>query len=254
MSTYMAFCAAATTDWPGVQSHLNKLKATARSLDLSLDGPLELLVLYLTGIYHQGIGNLDMALQIFRNNAFDLPLEANRIQPMSSAAQVERDIALLAALNTLWIVQGGHRKDFSRNSDLIAKLHLLCENHPNKDIQTAFNLVVATVETHPPAPLYQVKNCLRAALNGAQTTANTQFLCITLSVMCSRFFSNVVGAQAEKSAQAASVQAQKSGNVLWRSVADGMLAQCYELNGKTSEAKTTRDQALNFARIALPES
>ena len=112
---------------------------------------------------------------------------------------------------------------------------------------------MATVETHPAAALFQVKNCLRAALNGAQTTANTQFLCITLSVMCNRFFSNVVGAQAEKSAQAASVQAQKSGNILWRSVADGMLAQCYEVNGKTADAKFTRDQAFKLAQMALPD-
>jgi len=91
-------------------------------------------------------------------------------------------------------------------------------------------------------------------LSGARTTANTQFLCITLNVMCNRFFSNVVGAQAEKSAMAASVQAMRSGNILWRSVAEGMLAQCYEVQGKHTEAQATLEQAQSFARLALPDS
>jgi hypothetical protein len=72
--------------------------------------------------------------------------------------------------------------------------------------------------------------------------------------MCNRFFANVVGAQAEKSALAASVQAQKSGNVLWRSVADGMLAQCYEVNGKATDAKVTMGQAVKLAQMALPDA
>jgi hypothetical protein len=250
----MALCAATITDWTTVKSHIDKVKATARDINVPLAGPLGSVLVYLTGVYHQGTGELDVALQIFRDKKFDLPAETSKSNTTNSADQVVRDMALLAALNSLWILQDGQRKDPSRNTGLISKLQPLCKNHPNKDIETAFNLVVATVETYPSAPLFQVKNCLRSALNGAQTTANTQFLCITLSVMCSRFFSNVVGAQAEKSAQAASVQAQKSGNVLWRSVAEGMLAQCYEVNGNAANAKFTMDQALKLAQVALPDS
>jgi Cohesin loading factor len=253
INCYMAFCAAAVTDWSTAKSHIDKVEATAKDLDVPLVGPLGSVLVYLTGVYHQGTGDLDTALEIFQDKRFDLPSEAAKVNPRNSADQVERDIALLAALSSLWIQQDGHRKNPSRNTSLISILQPLCKNHPNKDIETAFNLVMATVETDPSAPLFQVKNCLRAALSGAQTTANTQFLCITLSVMCNRFFSNVVGAQAEKSAQAASVQAQKSGNILWRSVADGMLAQCYEVNGKASDASYTMDQAFKLAQMALPD-
>lgn len=253
LNCYMAFCAAAITDWATAKGHIEKVETTARDFDVPLVGPLGSVLVYLTGVYYQGIGDLDTALEIFQGKTFELPAETGKTNMMNSADQVERDIALLAALNSLWILQDGDRKNPSRNTTLIARLEPLCKSHPNKDIETAFNLVMATVETHPAAALFQVKNCLRAALNGAQTTANTQFLCITLSVMCNRFFSNVVGAQAEKSAQAASVQAQKSGNILWRSVADGMLAQCYEVNGKTADAKFTRDQAFKLAQMALPD-
>lgn len=249
----MAFCAAAITDWSTTKTHIAKVETTAKDLDIPLVGPLGSVLVYLTGVYYQGIGNLDMALEIFRDEKFNLPDETSKVNTTNSADQVERDIALLAALNSLWILQDGHRKNPINNRALISRLQPLCKNHPNKDIETAFNLVMATVETHPPAHLFQVKTCLKTALNGAQTTANTQFLCITLSVMCNKFFSNVVGAQAEKSAQAASVQAQKSGNILWRSVAEGMLAQCYDVNGNAAEAKYTMDHAFKLAQMALPD-
>lgn len=254
INCYMAFCAAAVTDWATTKSHIDRVQTTAQDLDVPLVGPLGSVLVYLTGVYHQGTGDLDKALKIFQDKKFDLPSNSSKASTMNSADQVERDIALLAALSSLWIQQDGQRKNPTHNTSLISRLEPLCKNHPNKDIDTAFNLVMATVETNPAAPLFQIKNCLRAALSGAQTTANTQFLCITLSVMCNRFFSNVVGAQAEKSAQAASVQAQKSGNILWRSVADGMLAQCYEVNGKTADASYTMDQAFKLAKMALPDS
>lgn len=253
INCYMAFCAAAVTDWATTKIHIDRVETTAKELDVPLVGPLGSVLVYLTGVYHQGTGNLDMALEIFQDKKFGLPAETGRVNTSTSAEQVERDIALLAALSSLWIQQDSQRKDPTHNTALITRLQPLCKNHHNKDIETAFNLVMATVDTHPAAPLFQVKNCLRAALSGAQTTANTQFLCITLSVMCNRFFSNVVGAQAEKSAQAASVQAQKSGNILWRSVADGMLAQCYEVNGKAADASYTMDQAFKLAQMALPD-
>ena len=247
----MAFCEAAVADWPGVCKRIDKLRTTARRFKVSLAGPLGCLTVYLTGIYHQGIGDLDAALQIFQDEQFNLLPFAGSIP--ASGGHIERDIALLAALNALWILQEAPRQDAFKNTTLVAKLEPLCINNANRDIETAFHLVQATVNTDPPAPLYTIKGALKAALSGAQSTANTQFLCITLNVMCARFFANVVGAQAEKSAMAAAVQAKKSGNVLWRSVAEGMLAQCYEVQGKHLEAKAALEQAQNLAQIALPD-
>ena len=248
----MAFCAAALADWAGMKTSLGKLRAAARDHNVALIGALDFLSFYLGGVYHQGAGDLDAALHIFRDPKFDLA-HFQDSKP-SSAGQFMRDISLLAALNTLWILQHAGRRDHDINTELVAKLESVCEHHPNKDIQTAFNLVLATVNVNPPAPLYKIKSYLGAALSGAQATANTQFLCITLNVMCSKFFANVVGDQAEKSALAASFQAKKSGNTLWRSVAEGMLAHCYDVNGKKEEAARIFEQALRMAQAALPES
>lgn len=247
---YMAFCWAGVANWTKAKQYLDELRSTVQSFEISLAGPLGHLMMYLDGVYHQGIGDFDTALHIFGHAKFNL--STAKSTTLTSADQVERDIALLAALNTLWILQDKPRLDPDRNMVLMERLEPYCANHPNQEIRAAFNLVVATVETNPPSQLFKVKSYLRAALDCAQATANTQFLAITLSVMCSRFFNNVVGAQAEKSARAASVQASKSGNVLWMSVADGMLARCYEVQGKKQEAQSTMEQAGMYSEQALP--
>lgn len=249
---YIAFCSAGLADWAKVKDCMDKIRMTAGTFEITLKGPLECLTLYLTGAYHQGIGDFDTALQIFGNQRFHLPSTKSTFTSFDE--QVERDIALLAALNTLWILQEKPRQDPNYNAVLMERLRPLCEHHPNKDIETAFYLIAATINTIPPTELFRIKGYLRSALGGAQTTGNTQFLCITLNVMCSRFFSGVVGDQAEKSAKAASVQAQKSGNVLWMSVADGMLSQCYDVQGKKVEAQMALEQARISAEKALPDS
>lgn len=245
---YMGFCAAVCGSWAEVKIHIDKLRATAAELEIPLVGPLGHLDTYLSGVYYQGIGKLDEALKIFQDDKFDLPLDSEPPLASHSIQQVERDISLLAALNTLWILQEESRRDLRTNTTLIAKLQRFCENHANPDIQTAFNLVVATVETNPTTELYKVKNYLRLALDGAQKAANTQFICITINVMCGKFFTGVVGDQAEKSAQAASMQARRVGNALWLSVADQMLARSYEVNGKISEAHAVMSQAQRYAQ------
>jgi hypothetical protein len=247
----MAFSVAATGDWTATKRYIEVLKTTAKNYEVSLRGPLGYLMLYLTGVYHQGIGDFEAALQIYENEKFDL--SAIRSSNLSSADQVERDIALLASLNTLCILQDSERMDINTNTAIINNLEPLCSSHPNREIQTAFNLIVATIKTNPEAPLFKVKNYLRAALNGAQQTCNTQFTCITLNVMCSRFFTGVVGPQAEKSAQAAAAQAGKSGNPLWRSVAEGMLGQCYDVQGKTVEGQEKLHLARMLSQKALPD-
>lgn len=245
----MGFCAALMSDWAVVKQSVDHMRSTARYFDIPLSGPLECLTIYLTGVYHQGIGDLDIALHHFQNPMFDLS-SAKSSNP-TSTSQVERDFSLLAALNILWILQDPKRQNPETNTSLIAKLEPFCAKHHNTDIQTAYNLVKATVNTIPPPQLFTIKKYLGAALSGAQTTFNAQFLCITLNVMCSRFFSNVVGDQAEKSAKAASMHAQKSGSALWRSVADGMLARCYEVQGKKSEAQASMEQARKLSQMAL---
>lgn len=232
-----------------MRKHIEKLNSAMSRLGTSLIGPLASISLYLSGIYHQGVGDLKTALEIFEDEKFDMTLyEGNTC----SASQVKRDYSILAALNTIWILQDPAQQDVRRNNALMEKITKPCQHHPSLDIQAAFHLAAATVNRSPPLPSIDVRSHLSRALKSTKLTLNMQFTCITLSIMCNRFFVSVVGEQAEKSALAASVQANRSGNPLWMSVADGMLAQVYELNGKQSEATQALDKARRKAQHAFP--
>ncbi|KAF4628076.1 hypothetical protein G7Y89_g10079 [Cudoniella acicularis] len=245
---HFACCAAALSNWAEVKRHVDEVEPITKKFEITLSGPLQSLALYLTGVYHQGRGDHGIALKIFQDQRFDLvPAKGSN---STSSDQVERDFGLLAAINSLWILQEPSRKNIETNTALVAKLQPFCEKHLNKDIQAAFNLITATVSTNPPTQLFLIKALLGAALEMAKSTANTQLLCIILNIMCNSFFVNVVGSQAEKSAQAAFIHANKSGNVLWKGVAFGLLAQCLEVQGKPTEANLRKSSEPQLSRFA----
>ena len=246
----MASCCAGISDWTETKRHLDALKTTLRQLEAPLTGPLGHLALYFDGVYHQGIGDLDTALKIFGDAKFNL--NTAKSTTLTPASQVERDLSILAALSTLWMSQAKEPKDLDQNAAMKEALEPICANHANMDIRTAFHLIAATCETDPPIQLIDIKHRLKVALAYANTTTNVQLLCICLSIMCNRFFRGVVGPQAEKSAKAASVQATRTGNALWVSVTDGMLARCYEVQGKLQDAQATLATAQKHAERALP--
>lgn len=245
---YMAFCCAAVGDWVRVKQSMSAIAAGAERFEIPLSGRLGTLTLYLEGVYLQGTGDLKTALRIFQHDTFQLSERSD----WHSDDQVERDIAILASLNVLLILQDENWQDPIENVTLISKLEPYCVNHPTKDIQTAFSIIRATVKTSSSAMIHETKNHLSAALNKAKASHNTQFLCLVLNIMCSKFFNNCLGDQAEKSALAALKQANHSKNKLWVSVAKGLLAQFYDISGKRAEAQETFEEACAKAHEALP--
>ncbi|RKF54103.1 putative cohesin loading factor [Golovinomyces cichoracearum] len=234
---YLAFCHSLSAEWPQVKECLENLEKTLEKFEIPLTKHLECLLIYLSAIYHQGSGDLTTALEILEDPRFKIPTE--RPSNVSSVEQMEYDIAILAGLNTLSILQHPKRFDPVKNIAMLNMLEPVCLAHTNQDIVNAFNLIMVTVKTNPPKTLMEVKHYLSAALNGAKKTNNSQLLSITVTLMFSFFFVGVLGTQAENGAQAASRTAAKSGNPLWMSVADSLLARCNELHGKMESAQAT---------------
>ncbi|KAB8300099.1 hypothetical protein EYC80_000331 [Monilinia laxa] len=245
---YMAFCCAVVGDWARVKQSMTSIATAAKDFEVPLSGRLGTLTFYLEGVYLQGTGDLKAALKVFQSEMLQLP------EPNDSRLedQIGRDIAILAALNVLLILQDENWQDPHENFTLISKLEPYCVNHPTKDIQTAFSLIRATVRTSTSAMIHETKNHLSAALGKAKASNNTQFLCLVLNIMCSKFFNNCLGEQAEKSALAALKQANHSKNKLWVSVAEGLLAQFYDISGKRPEAQATFEEACALSHEALP--
>lgn len=237
--------AASYCQWETVKHLLSKLRTT---ITPATQPAVKLLSVYLTGVYHQGTGNLQAALHIFMDRCFTVP------QGSAGVRAGQREIALLAGLNRLWIMQHHSCRRDQETQELIEQLQPHCTDHWNIDLRTAWHNVVAALETEPPQQLNQQKQHIHAAMAGSKITNNILGAAVTLCIMRSRFFENVIGEQALKSARAASKQAQRSGNILWQSVADGMLAQSYEVQGQRNESRHEWDKATKEARDAFAGS
>jgi len=249
---YSAFFHTPGGNWPKVKLHLSLLNESVEKYKTYLDETPVLLSLYLEGMYHQATGNIGSALEIYEDERLTLPsITTSAVTPQG---RIRQDIAILSSMNMLWALQLKEHQDTSQNNVMIAKLERLCLKHPDKDIQTAFQLIKSTVQTIPPMPMIQIKNHLKIALELAKTSYNQIFMSIILIVMCNRFFSGVVGDQSLKSAQAAVHQAGRSGNPLWKSVAVGLLANSLKVHGRNAEADATMGQALKIAESIFPGS
>jgi hypothetical protein len=237
---------ATLSDWAKVKERLHYLERLKPS-----QGILELYSLYLSGTYYQGTANLALALGVFEDPRFSLGLAKSE---GASERQLEFQLSILAALNRLWILQEPSHRDDRKTAELAEQLKTQCEQNPDPEIKTAYNVAMAAIQKTPPLSINQIKRHIQSSLNGAQNTSNTHFTSIALNTMRCRLFENVVGEQALKSAKAGAAQAKRVGNLLWMSVADGMLAQSYEVQGAMVEARTARESGIRLANEAFTKT
>ncbi|KAI0416833.1 cohesin loading factor-domain-containing protein [Xylaria grammica] len=239
---------ATSTKWDEVQYCMTQLE----SMVVPTSGSTVVLYsMYLAGVYHQGTGNLDTAIGIYSHPNFSLNVDGTRGGHHKPA---EFEVALLATFNLIWIMQDQYYRNDQRTQELLEQIRPLCMDHPNMEIRTAYNLVMAAIQTNPPVPMTAVKTHISTALSNAKNLADVHTLSIALNLMRAKLFQSIVGDQALKSAKAASTQARRSGNTLWMSVADGMLSQSYEVQGAMLEAQKVWHDATRFANQALKTS
>ncbi|KAJ3947286.1 uncharacterized protein N0V96_003677 [Colletotrichum fioriniae] len=233
------------SQWPKVEQCVAQLQ---QAITPAVNEIFSVFSLYLSGVYHQGTGDLETALLLFEDER--LGIDAGRGGP-GGRKPAKLELCILAALNRIWILQDSSYRDEMTSTELLDQLRPMCTEHQDPDIRTAFNLVQATAQTMPPPSMHQIKTSITNSLNGSRVTGNTHCLAIALSIMRSRLFDNVVGEQALKSARAASTQAKRSGNLLWMSVADGMLADSFEVQALFADAEAARQTATDYASHAF---
>jgi hypothetical protein len=229
--------AAALSEWKEVKKALGAVGQAHAP-----QGVIQTLHLYLQGAFRQGIGQIDEALAIFEGPQFDL-------QSWGSAkgGHVEKEVAILAAFNRLWILEHDKYRDSTKIAMLIDQLQPICAEHPDPEIRATYHLVVGTARANPPLSVNQLKQHISRGTHLLKDTQNKQLIAIGLSIMRAKLFGGVVGVQATKSARAAVQQTSASGTVLWQSVAEGMLADTYETDGKVAEARMARGKGIQLA-------
>jgi hypothetical protein len=234
--------AATVTDWAQVEHCILKTAELGESLSR---GILEALMLYLKGAYCQATGDANEAMRLFSDSRFRL--EGSQ----ASMTPTERSLSLLAALNQLWITYGEHNNDPEKTTALLDQLQPLCESHPDPEVSAAYNLVLATIHSKEAVSINVPKRNIQQALVHLKTTNNPQGLSIALNFMRWKLFDKVVGEQAIKSALAAQAQARKSGNPLWMSVAEGLLADSLDMQGDMTGAQEKRRIGAEYANQAF---
>ncbi|KAL2179212.1 cohesin loading factor-domain-containing protein [Thermothelomyces heterothallicus CBS 202.75] len=238
--------AATLSDWAKVKACLRAIEQQKPESEL-----LDVLTLYLEGVFHQGTAALDKATEIWKDKQFEMDWSG---APKPAGNRIATELSILAALNRLWIMQDPAQADDAETAELVDLLRPICEDNPDQEIRTVYNLVLSSIRTNPPLSINQVKRHIQQSLSGAQQTSNTQYLAIALNIMRARLFESVVGEQALKSARAGSAQARKSGNVLWMSVAEGMLAQSFEMQGALAEARVAHETGVRLANEAFAKT
>lgn len=239
MHLHLAFILGTRTAWSLAEEQLGRVKALILILGLPVLDDLTLSAQYLEGVIQQATGNLDSALEIYQSPSLAIA-EINK----SSASQLQLELSTVSALNTLLIIRS-RPQNFDAISPLLGYLEPLCATSPNKSILTAYNLVIATVSA--PESIVRTKQCLQYALQAAKSCGNKQLLCMTLSFLSWKFFSGVVGEQAEKSAKTSHITAKIGMDRLWMSVSAGVLGATLEIQGRIKEAEAVKQEGRNIA-------
>ena len=246
MQLHLCFALCARSDWESASASLIALKDVASSITVGDTDLLQSLILYISGVIHQSTGDLIDALSVFQSPS--LALSQSKTAPKRN--QTHHDLSILATLNTILILREPSQPRHAELDDLLSKVEPACHTHPDKNIVSAYYLVKATA--HLNDPIIRTKQYLQHALQAAKVVCNTQLTGITLNFMSWKFFRGVVGDQAENSARASQKLAKKSGDNLWISVADGLLADTLEMQGKHEEAEAAAEEAMRIAE-GLPE-
>ena len=237
MQLHLCFALCARTDWESASASIEALKEAVKSITVGDTDLLNTWLLYITGVIHQSTGNLSDAISVFQSPALALQPSGNT----PHRRQTRCDLSILATLNTILILREPTQPKHSQLDPLLSAVEASCISHPDKNIVSAYYLVRATA--HADDPIIKTKQYLQHALQAAKVVANNQLTGITLNFMSWKFFRGVVGDQAENSARASQKLAKKSGDRLWISVADGLLADTLEVQGKLAEAEAARKEA-----------
>jgi hypothetical protein len=242
MYVMMGLHAATLTDWTQVEFCINKIKVLGASLSR---GVLQALILYLDGAHRQAIGDGGGAMRVFDTSRFALDSEA------VDATPAEQAISIFAALNKIWIMYDPQHADGDKTAALLDQLQLVCEGHPDKEVAAAYNLVLATIHSRESVSINVPKRYIQQALVFLKQTNNPQGLAVALNLMRWKLFDKVMGEQATKSALAAQAQARKSGNLVWMSVAEGLLAESLDMQGDAHGAQEKRRIGAKYANQAF---
>ena len=243
---YTVFASCGRFEWEAAQQGISRIRIDFAKAGSEIDDDTARILLYLEAVCRQGSGDLRGALELY--NSPHLTFEQD-----SKASNVEKDLRVLATMNSIFIFRAMGPEETVKADDLLAAVEQYCLHHANKAIYAMLYIAKATAPG-PNSTMIKTKQIIQQAVQAAKEASNNQLLCILMNVMTDLFFrTTIVGDQAEKSSQAGRTLAKKGRDRVWTCVADGMYGDIMERCGKAKEAAAARKEAAEFYPT-LPES
>lgn len=240
----MAFALAGRDKLENAEKIIQRLEVEIANAHIQPSAFQKTAIRYLSAVCHQGRGRLQKALGIYE-------IEVGALESKAKSSPALKDIRVLAALNSIHIVRALSDDGVLRAATLLNSVEAHCLAHPNKSFTAAYHIVKATMAPAD-TPVIQTKTDLNTALISAQAVRNKQQLSVIMNIMTRMFFTDIVGDQAIKSANAGRTLAKQTGDGIWVAVANGMYRDTLERRGQLVEA-VQADREAREAVAGLPQ-
>ncbi|KAK0900527.1 hypothetical protein LTR91_018555 [Friedmanniomyces endolithicus] len=200
----------ARSEWASASKIVLEVEETAGEYEPKLDTVTQALLVYIGAVIKHGDGDLKGAEAAYASAPLAWDSNSKEISAL-------RDMQAVACLNRIHILQHvGRRDEAERMLTLIEPFAIASANLSI----TAGYYIVAMSAQGPQSPILKLKKELHPGIKAAKAAANTQQLCMIMSIMTNMFFTNIVGDQAIKAARASRTLARQCGSKLWQAVAD----------------------------------
>ena len=239
MNLIFAFCG--RSSWGDASKELTTLKELSKASTNTQSSPIPEFIIYLEGLIAQGTGDTAAALSKYGNALLSLDSTHN-----SKKTTICCELSMLAALNTILIIHSPAHPQHVRITELLSALQGLDGRTESRNLKGAYYLVRA-IASNTHSEVLKTKEYLTKVLKEAKATFNNQLQCVALNFMTEKFFKGLIGEQPLKSARAAVSMARKGRSDLWTSVAEDLLADCFEVQSKSDEAEQRRKEAKRIA-------
>lgn len=228
-------------DWQGAQEVLSRLNAELRAEDVDEQDFVQVSTIYLTGTVKQATGDLEGALECYKNPA--LALQAGQ------KTATNQDLRILATLNMILILKP-RLESQDHVSHLMDLAEPLCESHPNPNYRSVMYMVRASSTRG--MPVLKMKHYLSSSANIAKKQQNVFLLCVAINLMTSSFFVNIIGEKAELSAGSGKRLADRVQVPMWQAVSSQLLGNTLNFGGRRAEGNEARVEAYKWMQM-VPE-
>lgn len=235
------------SEWHDARAALTDLHGTVDRLGSQTPLYLRCFAQYLRGVVEQATGEFKSALQSYSSPLLFVPTPHDR-----SASHIQTMLAILAALNTLHILNG----EGSSSTRAQGILATLAPHFPGGNVSNGASTVASSNPQLVSAYKFAAtlfgdlqiskKSSLQASLHAAKTAGNMQLLTFCTTYLYDFMCRGILGESNVNNAKGALMSARKLESKTWVCVAAGQLADAFALEGNMQRAEQGRQEANEF--------